>query len=32
MKEVINVGIIGFGVVGSGAVKILVENQESIAL
>ncbi len=32
MKEVINVGIIGFGIVGSGAVRILVENQESIAL
>lgn len=32
MKYAINVGIIGFGVVGSGAVKILVDNCESIAL
>lgn len=30
MKEVINIGVIGFGIVGSGAVKILLENRESI--
>ncbi|MEN6582445.1 MAG: homoserine dehydrogenase [Armatimonadota bacterium] len=30
MKEVINIGLIGFGVVGSGAVQILTENRESI--
>lgn len=30
MKKVINIGVIGFGVVGCGAVKILVENQHSI--
>lgn len=30
MKNVINIGVMGFGVVGSGAVKILVENQASI--
>ncbi len=31
MRDVINIGVIGFGIVGSGAVKILVENQDSIA-
>lgn len=31
MKDVINIGLIGFGVVGSGAVQILYENSESIA-
>lgn len=31
MKEVINVGVIGFGTVGAGAVKILIENSDSIA-
>lgn len=31
MKDVINVGVIGFGKVGWGAVKILLENRESIA-
>ena len=30
MKESINIGIIGFGVVGSGAVRILNENREDI--
>lgn len=30
MKDVINIGVIGFGIVGSGAVKILVDNQDSI--
>ncbi|MCE5314673.1 MAG: homoserine dehydrogenase [Armatimonadota bacterium] len=30
MKDIINVGVIGFGIVGVGAVKILVDNQESI--
>lgn len=30
MKDVINVGVIGFGIVGSGAVQIIIENQESI--
>ena len=32
MKDVINVGIIGFGIVGAGAVKILQDNSEAIAL
>ena len=31
MKDIINVGVIGFGIVGSGAVKILIENQDAIA-
>lgn len=31
MKDVINVGLVGFGTVGSGTAKILIENQESIA-
>lgn len=31
MKDVINIGAIGFGVVGSGAVKLLIENQDAIA-
>jgi len=31
LKEVINIGVIGFGIVGSGAVKILLDNQDSIA-
>lgn len=31
MKEVINVGVIGFGTVGAGAVRILIENKDSIA-
>ncbi len=31
MKEVINVGIIGFGTVGVGTVKLLSENADSIA-
>lgn len=31
MKDVINIGVIGFGVVGAGAVRILYENSESIA-
>lgn len=31
MKDVINVGVIGFGIVGAGTVKILLDNQESIA-
>ncbi len=31
MKDVINIGVIGFGTVGAGAVKILLDNQESIA-
>ncbi len=31
MKDVINIGIIGFGTVGSGAAGILLENQDSIA-
>ena len=31
MKDVINIGLIGFGVVGSGAVKILRDNQGNIA-
>ncbi len=31
MKEVINIGVIGFGIVGSGAVKILTKNADSIA-
>ncbi len=30
MKSVVNVGIIGFGTVGAGAVKILQRNRESI--
>ncbi len=30
MKDVINIGIIGFGIVGSGAAKILVDNKASI--
>ncbi|MCL5105713.1 MAG: homoserine dehydrogenase [Armatimonadetes bacterium] len=30
MKDVINIGVIGFGIVGSGAVKILIDNQDSI--
>lgn len=30
MKEVINIGMAGFGTVGSGAVKILLDNKESI--
>lgn len=30
MKDVINIGIIGFGKVGAGAVKLLLENGESI--
>lgn len=30
MKDVINIGVIGFGIVGSGAVKILLDNQQSI--
>ena len=31
MKKIINIGVIGFGTVGSGAVRILLENQELIA-
>ena len=31
MKDVINIGLIGFGVVGSGAVRILQENADEIA-
>ena len=31
MREVINIGLIGFGKVGSGAVRLLIENQDSIA-
>ena len=31
MKDVINIGIIGFGIVGSGAVKILVDNGKAIS-
>ena len=31
MKDIINIGIIGFGTVGSGAAGILIENQDSIA-
>ncbi|MDH7600795.1 MAG: homoserine dehydrogenase [Armatimonadota bacterium] len=31
MKDVINIGIIGFGTVGVGAVKLLLENADSIA-
>lgn len=30
MKDVINIGVIGFGIVGAGAVKILVDNQSQI--
>lgn len=30
MRDVINIGIIGFGVVGGGAVKILTDNRASI--
>ncbi|MHB9038120.1 MAG: homoserine dehydrogenase, partial [Armatimonadota bacterium] len=30
MKDIINIGVIGFGIVGAGAVKILVDNQASI--
>ncbi|MFQ3550058.1 MAG: homoserine dehydrogenase [Armatimonadota bacterium] len=30
MAEIVNVGLIGFGIVGSGAVKILKQNSESI--
>lgn len=30
MKETINIGVIGFGTVGSGAVKILIDGRESI--
>lgn len=30
MRDVINVGVIGFGIVGAGAVKILLDNQSSI--
>lgn len=31
MKDTINIGIIGFGTVGSGTVKLLIENENSIA-
>lgn len=31
MKQVINVGLVGFGTVGSGAAKILIDNHDSIA-
>lgn len=31
MRDVINIGLIGFGKVGTGAVRLLVENEESIA-
>lgn len=31
MKDVINVGLVGFGTVGSGAARILIDNQDSIA-
>ena len=31
MKDIINVGLIGFGIVGSGAVQILIKNQDAIA-
>ena len=31
MKDVINIGLIGFGVVGSGAVKILRDNEGNIS-
>jgi len=31
LKDVINVGLIGFGTVGAGAVRILAQNAESIA-
>ena len=31
MKDVIKIGIIGFGTVGSGAIKLLTENGDSIA-
>ena len=31
MKETINIGLIGYGIVGSGAVKILIENEDAIA-
>jgi homoserine dehydrogenase len=31
VKDVNNVGLIGFGIVGSGAVKILIENADAIA-
>ncbi|MGQ9456181.1 MAG: homoserine dehydrogenase [Armatimonadota bacterium] len=31
MKSTINIGIIGFGTVGSGTVKLLIENEDSIA-
>lgn len=31
MKDIVHVGMVGFGTVGSGAAKILLENQESIA-
>lgn len=30
MKNVVNVGVIGFGIVGAGAVQILQQNRESI--
>ncbi|MCX8052265.1 MAG: homoserine dehydrogenase [Armatimonadetes bacterium] len=31
MKEIINIGVVGFGKVGAGAVKLLLENADSIA-
>ena len=31
MKDIINIGLIGFGKVGSGAAKLLIENRDSIA-
>jgi len=31
LRDVINIGLIGFGKVGTGAVRLLVENEESIA-
>ena len=31
MKDVINIGVIGFGIVGAGAVRILVDNGEAMS-